>query len=429
MIELAEIFRQYGPAYRAKFGERLLPSHRQAMWAIEHCRTAALGGQVYHCPDCEQDVYQYHSCRNRHCPKCQNEQAQRWLEQQWAMLLPVPYFMLTFTLPAALRPLARQQQRLIYDRLFRASAAATQHLADDPRFIGGQLGLVGVLHTWGRTLTYHPHVHYLIPAGGWVADTQTWRAARDDFLVPVKALSGIFRARLRDALRPTAVFDQIPAQVWTTDWVVHCQAVGTGETAFKYLAPYVFRVALSNRRLVKVEDQRVTFRYRATDTGQPKLCTLAVEEFIHRFLQHVLPAGFVKVRYYGFLSAGQRPQLALIRQTLGAAPHAPVAPGEPLVADLPPAQSDAPHIDDQPVATCSDAVPSAAPPPDDSPAEAAAASPNASVGLSPVLPDTGRRCPQCGRLMTRRPLPRPGPNRLPGGCGPPDIHHPVANQC
>ena len=191
MIELAEIFQHYGPAYRAKFGERLLPSHRQAMWAIEHCRTAALGGQVYHCPDCDHDVYQYHSCRNRHCPKCQNEQAQRWLEQQWAMLLPVPYFMLTFTLPAALRPIARQHQTLIYDRLFRSSAAATQHLADDPRFIGGQLGLVGVLHTWGRTLTYHPHVHYLVPAGGWLAETRTWQPARDDFLVPVKALSGI----------------------------------------------------------------------------------------------------------------------------------------------------------------------------------------------------------------------------------------------
>jgi hypothetical protein len=428
VIELAEIFRQYGPAYRAKFSERLLPSHRQAMWAIEHCRTAALGGQVYHCPDCDHDVYQYHSCRNRHCPKCQNEQAQRWLEQQWAMLLPVPYFMLTFTLPAALRPIARQHQTLIYDRLFRSSAAATQHLADDPRFIGGELGLVGVLHTWGRTLTYHPHVHYLIPAGGWLAETRTWQPARDDFLVPVKALSGIFRARVRDALRPTEVFDQIPAKVWTTDWVVHCQTVGNGETAFKYLAPYVFRVALSNRRLVKVEDERVTFRYRATDTGQPKLCTLAVEEFIHRFLQHVLPRGFVKVRYYGFVSAGQRSQLALIRQHLGAEPRAEVKPVEPPAADLTPPPVEARPVDDQPVATCSDVVPVAAPPPEDPPAEAAAANPNAPVGTPLALPDIGLRCPHCGRLMARRPLPRPDPSRLPGGCGPPAMHHPVADQ-
>jgi hypothetical protein len=426
VIELAEIFQQYGPAYRAKFSERLLPSHRQAMWAIEHCRTAALGEQVYHCPDCDHDVYQYHSCRNRHCPKCQNEQAQRWLEQQWAMLLPVPYFMLTFTLPAALRPLARQHQMLIYDRLFRTSAAATQHLADDPRFIGGQVGLVGVLHTWGRTLTYHPHVHYLIPAGGWVAETHIWQPARDDFLVPVKALSGIFRARLREALRPTEVFDQIPAKVWTTDWVVHCQAVGTGETAFKYLAPYVFRVALSNRRLVKVEDERVTFRYRATDTGQPKLCTLAVEEFIHRFLQHVLPGGFVKVRYYGFLSAGQRSHLALIRQHLGADSHDEVNPIELPAATSP--QLNAPLVADQSVATNSDALPVAAPPPEDSPAEAAAANPNAPEGTPPVRPDTGLRCPQCGRLMTRRPLPRPDPSRAPGGCGPPDMSHTTADQ-
>ena len=316
MVELAEIFRQYGPAYRAKFGDRLLPSHRQVMWAIEHCRTEALGGHVYHCPDCDQHVYQYHSCRNRHCPKCQNEQAQHWLEQQRDLLLPVPYFMLTFTLPAPLRPVARSHQALLYDLLFRTSASATQHLAADPRFIGGQLGLVGVLHTWGRTLTYHPHVHYLIPAGGLADDDQTWRPARDDFLVPVKALSGIFRARFRDALRSTELFDLVPASVWEHDWIVHCQAVGSGETAFKYLAPYIFRVAISNSRLLKVENDHVTFRYRASDTGQAKLCTLAVDEFIHRFLQHVLPKGFVKVRYYGLLSVAQRAQLMTLRQQL-----------------------------------------------------------------------------------------------------------------
>jgi hypothetical protein len=252
VVELADIFRQYGPAYRAKFGDRLLPSHRHTMWAIEHCRTEALGGHVYHCPDCDQSVYQYHSCRNRHCPKCQNEQAQHWLEQQRDLLLPVPYFMLTFTLPAPLRAMARSHQARLYDLLFRASASAAQHLAADPRFIGGQLGLVGVLHTWGRTLTYHPHVHYLIPAGGLADDDQTWRPARDDLpmspasggggpvrLVPVKALSGIFRARFRDALRATELFDLVPATVWEQDWVVHCQAVGNGETAFKYLAPYI----------------------------------------------------------------------------------------------------------------------------------------------------------------------------------------------
>lgn len=206
------------------------------------------------------------------------------------------------------------------------------------------------------------------------------------------------------------------------------EAVGTGETAFKYLAPYVFRVALSNRRLVKVEDERVTFRYRATDTGQPKLCTLAVEEFIHRFLQHVLPGGFVKVRYYGFLSAGQRSQLALIREHLGADSHAEVNPVELPAAHLPSPPLNAPLVADQSVATCSDVLPVAAPPSEDSPAEAAAANPNASVGPPPALPDTGLRCPQCGRLMARRPLLRPDPSRLPGGCGPPDRPPPTVQQ-
>lgn len=335
MVELAEIFRQYGPAYRAKFDDQLLPSHRQVMWAIEHCRTEALGGHVYQCPDCDTRVYQYHSCRNRHCPKCQNENAQHWLEQQCDLLLPVPYFMLTFTLPAPLRPVARSHQVLLYDLLFRTSASATQQLATDPRFIGGQLGLVGVLHTWGRTLTYHPHIHYLIPAGGLADEDQTWRPARDDFLVPVKALSGIFRARFRDALRSSEFFDSVPTSVWEHDWVVHCQAVGSGETAFKYLAPYIFRVAISNSRLLKVENDHVTFRYRASDSGQSKLCTLTVEEFIHRFLQHVLPKGFVKVRYYGFLSVAHRAQLATLRQQLAPSVTAPWSTAESWLTDNP----------------------------------------------------------------------------------------------
>ena len=181
-LELADIFRQYGPAYRQKYADQILPSHRQAMRAIEQCRTEALGGQVYTCPQCGETQYSYHSCRNRHCPKCQNDKAQEWLEAQQDLLLPVPYFMLTFTLPAALREVVRSHQSLLYNLLFRISAAATQHLAKDPRFVGGQIGLVGVLHTWGRNLAYHPHIHYLVPAGGLAANTQTWLPARQDFL-------------------------------------------------------------------------------------------------------------------------------------------------------------------------------------------------------------------------------------------------------
>jgi len=315
-LELADIFRQYGPAYRQKYADQLLPSHRQAMCAIEQCRTEALGGQVYACPACGEVQYSYHSCRNRHCPKCQNDKAQEWLQAQQDLLLPVPYFMLTFTLPASLCEVVRSHQSLLYNLLFRVSAAATRHLAKDPRFVGGQTGMVGILHTWGRNLAYHPHIHYLIPAGGLAANTQTWLPARQNFLLPVKALSKIFTGKFRQALVKTTLFARIPSKVWQQDWVVHCMPVGNGRTALKYLAPYVFRVAISNRRLVKLENDQVTFRYRATDTGQLKLCTLSAEAFIHRFLQHVLPKGFVKVRYFGLFAPGCRKRLAALRQQL-----------------------------------------------------------------------------------------------------------------
>ena len=316
MIELAEIFRRHGGPYLEKFGPKMPPGHRQAMRAIVQCRTPALGGHLYECPDCGETQYRYHSCRNRHCPKCQNKNGERWLKKQQALLLPVPYFLLTFTLPDALRRIARRDQKRFYHLLFRASADATQHLAWDPRFIGGQVGMIGVLHTWGRNLTYHPHVHYLVAGGGLAADGKTWRPARKNFLLPVKALSRVFRAKFRQALRKSGLFDEVPAAVWQQEWVVHCRPVGNGLPALKYLAPYIFRVAISNNRLLKLAGGRVTFRYRDSATGQSHRCTLAAEEFIRRFLQHVLPKGFVKVRYYGFLSPGQRSRLAALRQQL-----------------------------------------------------------------------------------------------------------------
>lgn len=315
-IELADIFRRYGPAYRQKYASRMPATHLKAMRAIEKCRTEALGGQVYRCPNCEQVQYSYHSCRNRHCPKCQNEHAQRWLDQQQDLLLPVPYFLLTFTLPASFNQVARSHQRLLYDLLFKTSAAATQQLAQEPRWVGGQIGMVGVLHTWGRNLAYHPHVHYLVPGGGLSTDGQTWLPARHNFLLPVRALSRVFRGKLRQALRCTDCYARIPAKVWQQAWVVHCEAVGSGLNALKYLAPYIFRVAISNNRILTLENDRVTFRYRATETGAEKRCTLSAEEFIHRFLQHVLPKGFVKVRYYGFFAATRRSRLASLQQHL-----------------------------------------------------------------------------------------------------------------
>jgi hypothetical protein len=261
-------------------------------------------------------------CRNRHCPKCQHQQTQAWLEVQQGLLLGVPYFLLTFTLPSELRQIASQNQKLIYHLLFRASAQATQQLAKDPRFVGGQIGMLGVLHTWTRNLFYHPHVHYLVPGGGVGSDGQGWLPARRDFFLPVKALSKLFRAALQRALRRTALYTTVPPKVWRRAWVVHCKPVGNGQAALKYLAPYIHRVALSNRRLVSIdprgsmETSQVTFQYHPSETRQLKTCTLSVEHFIQRFLQHVLPRGFVKVRYFGFFAATLRSRLAALQQSL-----------------------------------------------------------------------------------------------------------------
>jgi hypothetical protein len=349
-VELADIFRQYGPAYRQKYASRMPASHLQAVRAIEQCRTAALGGQVYRCPNCEQVQYSYHSCRNRHCPKCQHEKAQAWLEQQRELLLPVPYFLLTFTLPAGLNDVARSHQKLFYtgtarqrmcDLLFKTSAAATQQLAQEPRWLGGQIGMVGVLHTWGRNLAYHPHIHYLVPAGALTDDEKIWVPARQNFLLPVRALSRVFRGKLQQALRDTPCYARIPTHVWQQEWVVHCEGVGCGLNALKYLAPYIFRVAISNNRILKLAGDRVTFRYRASETGAEKRCTLGAEEFIHRFLQHVLPKGFVKVRYYGFFAPTQRARLNTLRNSLllaaspadqtATSPGSPVLPAHPIL--------------------------------------------------------------------------------------------------
>ena len=330
-LELAELFRAYGTDYRKKYADKLLPSHRQAMWAIEHCRTQRLGGQVYGCPTCQEFQYSYHSCRNRHCPKCQHEQTQHWLKVQQELLLPVPYFFLTFTLPAELRTLVRANQKALYALLFQASAEAAQKLAHDPRYIGGQIGLVGVLHTWTRNLIFHPHVHYLAPAGGLHFDGKTWLPARQGFFLPVRALSKLFRAGFRRALQKLKLFEKVPSKVWAQEWVVHCKPVADGQAALKYLAPYIHRVAISNRRLLAfvnrgtMETSQVTFQYRASDTGQLKKCTLSVEQFFQRFLQHVLPQAFVKVRYYGFFGAAVRRKLAALQQRLGRSGLDPIA--------------------------------------------------------------------------------------------------------
>lgn len=316
MSHLADIVRTYGEAYQVKYAGQLLPSHRRTLRDIALCRTSDLGGHIYYCDHCQEKHYQYHSCRNRHCPQCQHQQGQAWLERQTTALLPVPYFMVTFTIPSTLHDLTRQHQKVLYNILFRASAEALQDLAGDPRYVGGRIGMVGVLHTWGRQLTYHPHVHYLVPAGGLSVEDRQWLSARRTFLVPVKALSILFRAKFRDALKKTAWFDLVPAEVWQQEWVTHCQTVGKGQAALRYLAPYIFRVAISNRRILKVANGQVTFRYKPSGSNHWERCTLSVDEFLRRFLQHVLPRGFVKVRYYGLLSHALQHLLPWIRTLL-----------------------------------------------------------------------------------------------------------------
>jgi Putative transposase/Transposase zinc-binding domain len=315
MLEVADIFRLHGSDYRSQFGNQMLPSHRRAMQDIETCRTASLGGQLYYCPQCDQQRYSYHSCKNRHCPKCQNEQANDWLAAQQSLLLPVTHFLVTFTLPAELRAVARSNQKTIYNLLFRASSAALLELAQDSRFVGGRIGMVGVLHTWTRQLLFHPHVHYIVTGGG-LTDDGRWRSSRSDFLLPVKALSPIFRAKFRDQLKKSELFAAVAPRVWRRDWVVHSEAVGSGEQAFKYLAPYIFRVAISNNRLRKLHDRQVTFTYKESATDLRKHCTITAEEFIRPFLQHVLPNRFIKVRYYGLLSPAHRQRLLKARQLL-----------------------------------------------------------------------------------------------------------------
>jgi hypothetical protein len=327
MVEVAEIFREHGPEYLAKYGERMPRSHLRAMRDIERCRTPVLGGQAYVCTKCDERGWSYHSCKNRHCPKCGNDQAEKWLDEQKELLLPVAHFLVTFTLPEELRRVARSNQKTVYNILFKASSEALQKLAWDERFVGGQVAMVGVLHTSTRALIYHPHVHCIVTGGG-LSEEGEWKRSREDFLVPVRALSLIFRAKFRDLLKKTELFDEVAPRVWKKEWVVHSEPVGSGEAAFKYLAPYVFRVAISNSRIVKLEAGQVTFKYKDSATDQVRFCTVSAEEFMRRFLQHVLPERFVKVRYYGLLSPGNRHLLKRARKALGAKASGSVDRGE-----------------------------------------------------------------------------------------------------
>ena len=345
MLELADIVRATGEVYQRLHGSTLLPSQRRALRDIVACRTAALGGHVQACDHCGTRQYSYHSCRNRHCPKCHGEQTRRWLDRQRARLLPCAYFLLTFTLPAELRALARAHQKLLYGLLMTAAAAALLKLTADPRYLGARPGVLAVLHTWTRALLYHPHVHMLVTAGGLRHHDQTWvPAKRAAFLVPGRALSRLFRGKVRAGLRTAGLLDHTPPAVWRTEWVVHVQHAGTGERVLDYLARYVFRIAIVNSRLERFDDGHVTFRYRDGRTGTTKRCTLDPVEFLARFLQHVLPRGFSKVRHYGLFSPSRHHLLAQAREQLLAASASP----RPVEDPIDPASGPAPGIGPRP---------------------------------------------------------------------------------
>jgi len=297
----------------------MLPSHKKAFEDILKCRTPIMGGKVYYCPDCNKYEYSYHSCGNRNCPKCQNDKANIWLEKNRELLLPVNHFMVTFTLPAELRTLSRSNQILFYTTLFKASSKTIEKLSPDPKYVGGKLGMIAILHTWSRTLVYHPHVHYIVTSGGFSKENNKWNRSRSNFLFPVKALSVIFKAKFRDELRkenPT-LFYSIPSKVWNKAWVVNSIPVGRGDKALKYLAQYVFRIAISNSRIISLKDGIVTFKHQDSDTKQWRILSLKAEEFIRRYLQHVLPSGFVKVRYFGLFASANRNLLSKVREILG----------------------------------------------------------------------------------------------------------------
>lgn len=316
MVELADIVRAAGPAYVATHAGGLLPSQRRALRDIVQCRTAALGGSLYRCDHCAALEYRYHSCRSRHCPKCQTDRAQVWLARTQERLLPCPHYLLTFTLPAELRAVARRHHRLVYGALLREAAATVQLVAENRDWIGGSPGMLAVLHTWSRTLDYHPHVHLLVTAGGLTPEGAWVRPAHPRFLLPGYVLSPIFRAKMRDALVRAGLVADPAARVWRRRWTVHVAPVGTGAHATLYLSRYVYRVALTNERLVRFAHGQVTCRYTHARTHTSRSLTLPVDTFLTRFLAHVLPRGFTTVRWYGLLSASRRADLSRARHLL-----------------------------------------------------------------------------------------------------------------
>jgi len=331
-LEVADILRASGSSFWERYGSHLALQHRKVMDAIVHCRTAALGGHRDQCLRCGHQAISYNSCRNRHCPKCQGNARARWLAARSAELLPVPYFHVVFTLPHELSSLVLQNKRLLYDLLFRTSAAALIEVARDPKHLGADIGLLSVLHTWGQNLQHHPHVHCVVPAGGLSLDTDRWVATSSRFLLPIRVLSRVFCGKFLAALKQLRLqgklqfhgslqqlaspehFRQLLRQLYAKEWVVYAKPpFGGAEHVLHYLARYTHRVAISNHRLIAFREDQVSFRWKDYAHGsKQKVMTVSTDEFLRRFLIHVLPRGLVRIRHFG-LFANRRRAASLLR--------------------------------------------------------------------------------------------------------------------
>jgi len=338
-LEVADIVRAAGNRFWDKHKTHFAWVHRKVLDAIVRCRTAALGGHRDKCVRCGHQAISFNSCRSRHCPKCQGNARAKWLAARSAELLPVPYFHIVFTLPHSLSALALGNKRLVYDLLFRASAASLLELAGDPRHLGADIGFLGVLHTWGQNLEHHPHVHYIVPAGGLAFDGSRWIDSSRRFFLPVKALSRVFRGKFAAGLKQLFEQDKLQfhgsqlylaapgcfsgflRKLFRQDWVVYAKPpFGGADHVLNYLARYTHRVAISNHRLVAFENDRVSFRWRDyAHGGKKKVMTVSADEFLRRFLLHVLPGGLVRIRHFGLFANRRRESaLARCRQLLGA---------------------------------------------------------------------------------------------------------------
>ena len=340
-LEVADIFRDHGPAWRKANAGHVSLDQLKVMWAIESCRTAALGGHVARCENCSHTLIAYNSCRNRHCPKCQGAAAKEWLAERESELLPVPYYHVVFTLPAPISEIAYQNKAVIYDILFKAAAETLVTIAADPKHLGARIGITAVLHTWGSALTHHPHVHMIVPGGGISLDGNKWVSCRPGFFLPVRVLSRLFRRLFLEKLvaahnagqlqffgnhaklAERGAFTAYLVPLRTAEWVVYAKRpFGGPEAVLAYLSRYTHRVAISNSRLIALNETSVTFKwkdYRAEGSDRFKVITLAIDEFIRRFLIHVLPTGFHRIRHYGLFASGKRVEnIARARELLNA---------------------------------------------------------------------------------------------------------------